>query len=395
MARYTWITAEPGIRYREHETRKFKRKPDRYYTIRFHLDGKRMEEALGWSSEGWEIDRVRAKLIALKEARRTGEGIASLKEARKKAQKKREEEAMQEEKEKAARITVDEFFETQYLPIQGHKKAETVEKEVWLYRSWLMPRFGHLPLCTITADHLEGLKADMLAAGKAPRTIQYAFAVFSQMWNRAQLKGIVVGISPKRQVKLPRIDNRRERFLTHKEANVLLAELKKSSYDIYATALLALACGLRAGEIHALRWNDINFENGYISIRDPKSRKNRFCVITDVVRECLETMYSGQLPQELVFPTATGTPRTQVNDAYDRAVKRLGLNEGVVDPRQKVVFHTLRHTFASWLVQQGVPLYTVGKLLGHCSLEMTQRYAHLAPDDMKAAASSISEIIKA
>ena len=111
MARYTWITAEPGIRYREHETRKFKRKPNRYYTIRFHLDGKRIEEALGWSSEGWELDRVRAKLIALKEAHRTGDGIASLKEARRKAQKKREEVAMQEEKERAARITVAEFFE--------------------------------------------------------------------------------------------------------------------------------------------------------------------------------------------------------------------------------------------------------------------------------------------
>ena len=68
------------------------------------------------------------------------------------------------------------------------------------------------------------------------------------------------------------------------------------------------------------------------------------------------------------------------------------LNEGITDPRDKVVFHTLRHTFASWLVQAGVPLYTVQRLMGHKSIVMTQRYAHLAPDQGAEAARLLSGI---
>jgi integrase family protein len=64
-------------------------------------------------------------------------------------------------------------------------------------------------------------------------------------------------------------------------------------------------------------------------------------------------------------------------------VEKLGLNAGVNDPRQKVVFHTLRHTFASWLVQKGVPLHTVAELMGHRSIAMTQRYAHLSPESLR------------
>ena len=75
-------------------------------------------------------------------------------------------------------------------------------------------------------------------------------------------------------------------------------------------------------------------------------------------------------------------------------MKELGLNKDISDGRQKVVFHTLRHTFASWLVQKGTPLYTVAELMGHTSLEMTQRYAHLAPDTMRKAALGLSGMLR-
>jgi integrase len=58
----------------------------------------------------------------------------------------------------------------------------------------------------------------------------------------------------------------------------------------------------------------------------------------------------------------------------------MGLNEGITDPRQKVTFHTLRHTFASWLAIQGESLITIKELLGHKSMAMTERYSHLTPD---------------
>ncbi len=65
----------------------------------------------------------------------------------------------------------------------------------------------------------------------------------------------------------------------------------------------------------------------------------------------------------------------------------------IKDARQKVVFHTLRHTFASWLVEKGVPLYNVAKLMGHSTIDMTQRYSHLAPDSLRSAAMCLSNEI--
>ncbi len=76
---------------------------------------------------------------------------------------------------------------------------------------------------------------------------------------------------------------------------------------------------------------------------------------------------------------ATGGVRNQVSDAFERCVDALGLNDGVSDPRNKVDFHALRHTFASWLVQKDVAIYTVAKLMGHSTIQMTQRYSHLSP----------------
>jgi len=67
------------------------------------------------------------------------------------------------------------------------------------------------------------------------------------------------------------------------------------------------------------------------------------------------------------------------------AVAALGFNNGVTDPRQKVVFHPLRHTFASWLVEQSVDLYSVKELMGHGTLAMTERYSHLSPDKLRRA----------
>jgi integrase len=65
---------------------------------------------------------------------------------------------------------------------------------------------------------------------------------------------------------------------------------------------------------------------------------------------------------------------------FRKAVKNCGFNDGISDRRQRVVFHTLRHTFASWLVQAGVPIAAVSQLLGHSNIQLTMRYAHLAND---------------
>src|SRR5258705_9531334 len=75
-----WITAAPGIRYRQHPHRKHGARLDRYFTLRFSVDGRQVEEALGWASAGWTLARAQEELGKIREARRTGEGPATLRE---------------------------------------------------------------------------------------------------------------------------------------------------------------------------------------------------------------------------------------------------------------------------------------------------------------------------
>ena len=94
-------------------------------------------------------------------------------------------------------------------------------------------------------------------------------------------------------------------------------------------------------------------------------------------------------PGELVFNSKNGGRIREIYNSFDRVVNALGLNEGKTDPQNRVVFHTLRHTFASWLAIQGTPLHVIKELLGHKTLKMTERYSHLMPDVKKRAVQAL------
>lgn len=129
----------------------------------------------------------------------------------------------------------------------------------------------------------------------------------------------------------------------------------------------------------------MDLENETLTIRDSKSGKTRYAYLTEATRKMLETLSAGQRLDQPVFTARGGERITEVSHSFDRAVQDIGLNEGVSDRRQKVTFHTLRHTFASWLVQDGTDLYVVKELLGHHSMQLTKRYSHLQPDGPKRA----------
>jgi site-specific recombinase XerD len=84
----------------------------------------------------------------------------------------------------------------------------------------------------------------------------------------------------------------------------------------------------------------------------------------------------------------------EVSNAFFTVVDSLGLNDDIEDPRDRVCFHTLRHTFASWLVQEGTDLYTVKELMGHSTLAMTERYSHLGANTMRTAVNGLAKSIE-
>jgi integrase len=133
-----------------------------------------------------------------------------------------------------------------------------------------------------------------------------------------------------------------------------------------------------------LRWGDVDLTNGLLSVKDTKGGENRAAYLTEATRRTISERTPGG-PGDLVFPAKHGGRRVQVSKAFDAVVKSIGLNDRVSDQRERICFHSLRHTFASWLVCSGTPLYTVQRLLGYKSIALTERYSHLAPDHVREA----------
>ena len=189
-----------------------------------------------------------------------------------------------------------------------------------------------------------------------------------------------------------KVNNKRLRYFTHVEVDILLEALKSKSQQVHDMTLFSLHTGARAGEVFSLTWGVVNLKNGTAQLRDGKG-VDRHAYLTDATQSMLEQLHQEQDPSELVFTDSEGEKITKISNTFERTVKELGLNNGVTDSRDKAIFHTCRHTFASWHVQNGTDLYTVKELLGHSTIQLTERYSHLRPDGLKKAARDFDKSI--
>jgi integrase len=159
-------------------------------------------------------------------------------------------------------------------------------------------------------------------------------------------------------------------------------------------SMISLHCGLRQGEIFNLKVQDIDIQNGMISILDSKNKSRRTAYMTFQIKELLQPYCTGK-PNDLLFTDNIHDGRIKyLSKTFTRIVDKLKLNAGVTDTRQKITFHSLRHTFASWLALQGESLITLRDLLGHKTTTMTNRYAHLSGDHKKAAVQKLENTIR-
>jgi integrase len=387
-------TQYTGVRYREHPSRKHARRPDRYFAIRYKVNGKLKEEALGWASEGWNAEKAHLERSGLRKAQNLGEGPQTLSEKRALENEKREQTEAEKRRLKKENMTFGQYFQQTYFPIAKDNKGwRSYNREESLFRLWVDPVIGKMPFKDVRPFHMEKLKKSMSDAGKAPRSIQYALAVVRQVFNHAKRNGVHAGESPTSMVAQPKLNNKRERFLTHEEAGILLAKLATKSQQLHDMAIVSLHCGARAGEVFDLTWGCVDFGNGTILLLDTKSGKNRRAYMTSEVREMLKNKGPGK-PNELIFKDTKGNKIADISNSFARVVEELGLNVGVTDRRLKVTFHTLRHTHASWHVMDGTDLYTVMKLLGHSTISMTERYSHLGSDSLRKAAQKFDVSLK-
>ena len=392
-------TEYTGLRYREHPTRKASSRPgskaDRYFTFRHKRDGKLTEEALGWESEGMTLQKAILTAAELREEARLGKGTGKVAD-RREAQREAEEAAAAAAREEARlAVTYAEFYAQHYLPSLVHKKEATARRERELNTGWILPVIGTRPIRGLKPIDFDQVKRSILNAGKSPRTAQYALTTASMVMSAAIKDGFYVGANPVGEVKRPKFDNRRTRFLSREEADMLLAELAGRSASVHRMALLSLHTGLRLGEVYALCWSDVDLAHGVVTVRNTKSGRTRHVPMTDQVRSMFEELAGQADKGRLVFPSKTGEQRRgMISTSFKRAVAACGFNDGVDDKRQWVSFHTLRHSAASWMAMAGVELYTIGQILGHASLEMTARYSHLSPNKLRSAIDAMESALK-
>jgi len=296
---------------------------------------------------------------------------------------------------KTSKITLNKFFQDHYFPWAktNLKYSKTIES---YYNNWIKDRLGEKNIDEITVQNIEQLKVNILSSGRSARTAQQIIAILKALFNKAIEWDFLKKNNPAKNIKIPKFDNKRTRFLSEKEACKLLKECKKrttSKNYLYQMVLLALSTGMRAREIFNLKWQDVDFKNKVIWIRDAKSGDSRVTFLSDKVEKELLSLCSKKERNGYIFKKGNNEPFHEVPKIFYRIVNQLGFNKNIEDRREKVVFHTLRHTFCSWLAIEGVPLHVIKELAGHKTLQMTERYAHLMPDIKRKAIEEIWEKI--
>ena len=423
-----WIKYKksPGLYYREHPERKVRgRSKDRYWRLFYKYNGEINPEPLGWESEGWPESKVVEISAGLAGNRRKGlfpGTFAELQSENKKARAEREAAAKEREKEQAQAAAATKLF-SEVFPLYLEERQTAVYNER-TYRDekskgykWLVPHFGHLAMSEITISHIEafikecknptkkileyGKKERAVPKPRTPQTIKHYVNLLSQVWEWAKKNGFCSGDNPARAAEIKKVTPQklvhRLRFLTKEEVETLFPLLKQRSLQLWAKCSFMLYCGLRPIEVHALTWGDVDEVNMIVNInkkQDTNKGKSRQVPFTNKISDVLEEIRPEiYFPSSLVFPPKTirkeGTERSgEISDVFEDVVNGLGWNAGV-EKNSKVIPYTLRHTYASWLAQKGIDLYKVAALLGHSTIEVTKRYAHLSPDNLRAAVDQI------
>jgi site-specific recombinase XerD len=276
-------------------------------------------------------------------------------------------------------ITLKAFKDSYVTFCRKIHTAKSVESSDMALRVFNRHMGADMVMHTITPTACERFLAARATESSA-LTVLRLYRTLAAAFERARSWGHILE-NPWRKVKKPKAPELIPAYFTREQFKALLGVIQDR--DLRELATLGALTGLRQGELLAMRWDWVNFERRVLTVKNSehfttKSKRVRVVPLVDGARAVLLARRERANDEGLVF-TRKGRalePR-RVSESFKDAVTRAKLPEALH-------FHSTRHSFASWLVQGGVSLYQVAKLLGHSSTAVTEQYAHLVPSDMHA-----------
>ncbi|MBI9109940.1 site-specific integrase [Maridesulfovibrio ferrireducens] len=367
-------TNYPGVFFIEsvHELTK---KIEKVYYVRFRKNGKLVEEKVG---RQYRDDMTPAKASKLRAMKIDGD-IPTNDEARvaQKAAKEAEH----------AKWTVGKIWD-EYLRQRG-EVTKSLRSDINRYNKYLKDQFENYETEELRTIEIDRLRSDLLKK-LSPQSTKHVLALLKRIVNFSIKKGLCHAPDPRLlHFEMPKVDNTKTESMTQEQLKAFWRALDEEVDQNAASLLrLALATGMRRGALFALKWEDIDFEERFITLRGEaaKKRKTEKIPMAQLTYDILRQI--DQVESEYVFPGHDGSMRTE----FVRIARRVRDKAGL--PKDFRPLHGLRHTFASLLASSGkVDLYTLQKLLSHGSPQMTQRYAHLADESLRRAASVADDVL--
>lgn len=269
---------------------------------------------------------------------------------------------------------IEDWLKTYVRP---HNRVSEQESKANIVRLHLGPFFGRRPLASIGRRDLDTYKGACLSKGLSPKTINNHLAVLRTCLRTAKEDGLLEAVPTFHYLKVPPPPFE---FLLPEESVRLLTDRTEPFWTDLAR--LALRTGLRRGELMGLDWSCVDLRNALLTVRQsivrgvlapPKNNRVRHVPLTcDVV----EMLKASPRREGFVFTRDGSAPLTE--GLFAAGLRRLRERAGL----RVFGWHALRHTFASHLAMEGVPVVVIKELMGHSTIEMTMRYAHLSPSTL-------------
>lgn len=276
--------------------------------------------------------------------------------------------------------TFSEMME-KFIEEHGRNVSSGMKKHYGYVKKPLLKTFGKKLVSEISSRAISKYKTTRRKAGVSGSTINNELKVLSKAFSLAVKEWEWVRENPVSRVSREKPNPPRDRWLTKEQASNLISVCESPLKEI---VIFALSTGLRKGEIFNLEWKDIDREKGTVLVRKSKNGKPRIIPLSEEALMVLHKMDKVRhLRSNLVFPNGNGNQFSNktLHNAFNRALKEAGFED--------IHFHDLRHTCATWLVQDGNDIYLIEKWLGHLDPRMTRRYAHHSAESLRRGVQSV------